>query len=691
MYLNKQLNIEQQKRFGGGKWAKLAYSIPHRCLKCLEAVEMPSATCRFKVMHTTGLAREPHPSRGPDTEAKTSKQDEANMSANAATPRPFRERRRARPLDESRHEALASVNQLLVRYEQTIHRLGEAEEKYRAIFDDALVGMFHISPKGRPLSLNRKMAQFYGYDNPQHFLAQVSNVADHLLVETKQLKAWKCAIEEGGMATGIEAKAHCLDGSTKWLSLNIRAVRNENGKVIHFEGTAEDITERKTAEERIQFLAYYDALTGLPNRTLFDQQFADVLTAMRKEKKCAAVLLFEFARFKIMNDSFGHSFGDRLLRETADRLRRSVGEKDIVARVGGGEFAIVLTNIENARTAMATAQRVIAEMNAKFSIMGHSMNISFNIGTSIFPSHGTTPETLMQNADVALYSAKQEGPNEARLFTEEMNLPIMEQLMLEHGLGMALDRNELFLVYQPQVDIRTKTITGLEALLRWQHPKLGLVPPAKFIGIAEHSGLIVPIGEWVLRSACTQAKIWQEAGLPAVPIAVNVSAVQFRQQGFPDLVRKVLLDTRLDPKYLELELTESLLLTNADVMFSILQDLREMGVKLAIDDFGTGYSSLSYLRQFQVNRLKIDRSFVQDVANNSDDAAITTAIIKMAKALNLEVMAEGVETEAQMAFLRAAQCFDVQGYYFSKPVAVATVVEQLLCASIEPAASLLPN
>jgi EAL domain-containing protein (putative c-di-GMP-specific phosphodiesterase class I) len=217
------------------------------------------------------------------------------------------------------------------------------------------------------------------------------------------------------------------------------------------------------------------------------------------------------------------------------------------------------------------------------------------------------------------------------------------------------------------------------------------VPPAKFIGIAEHSGLIVPIGEWVLRSACTQAKIWQEAGLPAVPIAVNVSAVQFRQQGFPDLVRKVLHDTRLDPKYLELELTESLLLTNADVMFSILQDLREMGVKLAIDDFGTGYSSLSYLRQFQVNRLKIDRSFVQDVAENSDDAAITTAIIKMAKALNLEVLAEGVETEAQMAFLRAAQCFDVQGYYFSKPVAVAMVVEQLLRASIEPAASPLLN
>ena len=297
-------------------------------------------------MHTTGLAREPLPSRGPDIDAKTLKQDEANEAIDSARLRPFRERRRARPLDESRHEALESVNQLLVRYEQTIHRLGEAEEKYRAIFDDALVGMFHICPKGRPLSLNRRMAQIYGYDSPEHFLAQVSNIAEHLLVETSQLKAWKRAIEEGGMASGIEAQTHCLDGSKKWLSLNIRAVRDADGKVVHFEGTAEDITERKIAEERIEFLAYYDALTGLPNRTLFDLQFADVLAAMRKEKKSAAVLLFEFARFKIMNDSFGHSFGDRLLRETADRLRRSVGEKDIVARVGGGEFAIVLTNIQ---------------------------------------------------------------------------------------------------------------------------------------------------------------------------------------------------------------------------------------------------------------------------------------------------------------------------------------------------------
>ncbi len=640
-------------------------------------------------MRNPGLANELPPSLGSELEALPFTKGGASVSITTARPRPFRERRRARSLDESRHEALDSVNQLLVRYERTIGQLAEAEEKYRAIFEDAPVGMFRISPAGRPLALNRKMAQIYGYDAPEAFMSHVPNIAGHLLVEISQLKEWKTSIEESGNASGIEVQARCRDGSKRWMSLNIRAVRDADGKIAHFEGTAEDVTERKIAEERIQFLAYYDSLTGLPNRTLFELQLADVLSVTRREKGRAALLLLEFVRFKIINDSFGHQLGDRLLQEAADRIKRIVGESGIVARVGGGEFAILLTNIQDASNAVVTAQKMVAEMASKFSILGHSMNISFNIGTSIFPEHGRTGEALVQSADVALYSSKLDGPNKARMFTDEMNVPIMEQLTLENGLGMALDRNELFLVYQPQVDIRTNTITGLEALLRWQHPKLGLVPPAKFIGVAEHSGLIVPIGEWVLRTACAQAREWQDAGLPAVPIAVNVSAVQFRQQGFTDLVRSVLRDTRLDPKYLELELTESLLLTNADVMFSILQDLRNMGVKLAIDDFGTGYSSLSYLRQFHVNRLKIDRSFVQDVAANPDGAAIATAIIKMARALNLEVLAEGVETEAQMSFLQTQQCYDVQGFYFSRPVGVAKVVEQLLCASIQPASPAL--
>ena len=638
-------------------------------------------------MHSTGLAKEPLHGCGPDSSATTIKGDKANGTANSARLQPFRERRRTRPLNEARHEALESVNQLLIQYENTIDRLHDAEEEYRSIYEDAQVGMFHISPAGRPLSLNRRMAEICGYDAPQQFMAEVPDIAEQLLVEPGLLKQWMGLFESNDKASGIEAQVRCRDGAQKWLSLNIRIVRDARGQVMHFEGTADDITERKGTEERMRFLAYYDALTGLPNRTLFDLQFAEVLTVLRRRKKSAALLLFEFARFKIMNDSFGSSFGDRLLRETAERIKRSVGEKGIVARVGGGEFAIVLTSIQDAGYAMATAQRVIAEMTAKFSIMGHSMNIPFNIGASLFPEQGSDAEELLQNADVALYSAKQHGPNVARLFTAEMNVPIKEQLTLENGLGMALDRNELFLVYQMQVDIRTKTITGLEALLRWQHPTLGLVPPAKFIGVAEHTGLIVPIGEWVLRTACAQAKKWQDSGLPAVPVAVNVSAVQFRQQGFPEVVRRVLQDTGLEPKYLELELTESLLLTNADVMFSILQDLREMGVKLTIDDFGTGYSSLSYLRKFRVNRLKIDRSFIEDVAASPDDAAITKAIIKMAKALNLEVIAEGVETEAQLSFLQAQQCFDVQGYYFSKPVDAVKTAAQLESASIEPAPS----
>ena len=285
----------------------------------------------------------------------------------------------------------------------------------------------------------------------------------------------------------------------------------------------------------------------------------------------------------------------------------------------------------------------------------------------------------MAHADTALYSAKEKGRNQFQFFTDDMNAQAVERLTLESSLRLALTRKELFLVYQPQMDMATGKITGLEALLRWQHPELGLVPPDKFIRIAENSGLIIPIGEWVLRTACTQARKWRDEGLPAVSVAVNVSAVQFRQEGFCELIRRILDETGLAPQYLELELTESLLLTSADLTVSVLQELNTLGVGLAIDDFGTGYSSFSYLKQFQVSKLKIDRSFVQDVAVNPDDAAITTAIISMAKSLNLKVIAEGVENEAQMSFLRTHRCDEIQGYYFSKPLAVDKVAES--CAA----------
>jgi EAL domain-containing protein (putative c-di-GMP-specific phosphodiesterase class I) len=287
---------------------------------------------------------------------------------------------------------------------------------------------------------------------------------------------------------------------------------------------------------------------------------------------------------------------------------------------------------------------------------------------------------VLERAEVALETAKEHGPNQIQFFSAEIDRQHRERLRMENGLRLALERSELYLVYQPQVDIRTGDVSGLEALLRWNHPEMGLVPPNKFIGVAESSGLIVPIGEWVLRTACAQARKWQDAGLPAVPVAVNVSAIQMRQQGFCELIRRVLADTGLRPEFLELELTEGLLLANRDVVSTLIQELREMGVKLTIDDFGTGYSSLGYLRQFKVNRLKIDRSFVRDIPVNADDAAITTAIINMARALNLDVLAEGVETAEQLDFLRAQNCYSIQGYYFSKPVAVEQIVEHMQAA-----------
>ncbi len=452
------------------------------------------------------------------------------------------------------------------------------------------------------------------------------------------------------------------------------------GRIWYFR----DITDRKVAEQRVQYLAYYDDLTGLANRVLLQDRMAKALADSRRQKHKVALLFLDLDRFKDINDSLGHSVGDLLLKEVAERLRRWAREQDTVARLSGDEFVLMLTHVKDVADAAVAAERLMDTMTAEFVIEGHSLSVGCCLGISIFPEHGADSETLIKNADAAMYSAKQNGRNSFRFFTEDLNTQAMGRLTLENGLRSALTREELFLMYQPQMDIATGRIIGLEALLRWQHPTLGLVPPDKFIRIAENSGLILPIGEWVLRTACSQVRKWQEDGLPRVTVAVNVSAIQFRQEGFCGLVRKVLQETGLPPQHLELELTESLLLANGELMLSVVQELRDMGVTLAIDDFGTGYSSFSYLRQFRVSKLKIDRSFIRDIAVNSDAAVITTAIISMAKSLHLKVIAEGVEDEAQMSFLRDRQCDEIQGYYFSKPVTVDKVAEKLRSKIPEP-------
>jgi len=445
------------------------------------------------------------------------------------------------------------------------------------------------------------------------------------------------------------------------------------GRIWYFR----DITDRKVAEERIQFLAYYDALTGLPNRTLLQDRLAKALAGASRRNDKVALLFLDLDGFKIINDSLGHSVGDLLLKQIADRLKRFSRDQDTVARLGGDEFLIVLSDVKDIPDAAVAAERLMDAMTGGFVVQGHPLSVSCSLGISIFPEHGVDGETLIKNADAAMYSAKDNGRNNIQLFTDQMNAQAVERLALESSLRRALEKKELFLVYQPQMDVATGKITGLEALLRWQHPELGLVPPDRFIRIAENSGLIIPIGEWVLRAACSQARRWQDEGIPAVVVAVNVSAVQFRQPGFCELIKRVLEETGLAPQYLGLELTEGLLLADADVTFAVLQDLKAMGLSLAIDDFGTGYSGFSYLRHFWVSKLKIDRSFIRDVAVNPDDAAITAAIISMAKSLRLKAVAEGVENEAQMSFLRAHHCDEIQGYYFSRPLTAEKAADKL--------------
>jgi diguanylate cyclase (GGDEF)-like protein/PAS domain S-box-containing protein len=528
-----------------------------------------------------------------------------------------------------------AINQDITARKESEKALRGAEEKYRLLFEDAVVGMFQATPDGQLISINTAFAKMHGYESPDKLLEDAAR-SRPIFAKPAQIREWARVLQNKGTIRGTEVELTCCDGTQKWALVNIRAARNAAGDVVLHEGTVEDITERKLAQQQVNYLAYYDTLTGLPNRMLLQDRLSNALAAAGRIGGKAAVLFLDLDRFKIINDSLGHSFGDMLLQHVAKRLKNEIREEDTVSRVGGDEFLIVLSNIESTDEVHGIATRIVSSLTGEFNIHDRKLNVSCSLGISIFPEHGCNAETLIKNADAAMYCAKEGGSNTLCFFTDEMNANVMERLTLENNLRCAVENQELFLVYQPQVNIANGRMTGMEALLRWKSPELGLVMPERFIRVAENCGLMTAIGEWVLRTSCMQVKKWQDEGIHVVPVAVNVSAVQFRQEGFRDLIKQVLSETGLDPALLELELTESVLLSNADVMFKVLQDLKEMGVKLAIDDFGTGYSSLSYLRQFPVSKIKIDRSFIRDVAVNADDASIAIAIISMSKGLNLK-------------------------------------------------------
>ncbi len=431
-----------------------------------------------------------------------------------------------------------------------------------------------------------------------------------------------------------------------------------------------DITERKTAEEAIWHQAYHDSLTGLPNRILFKDRLNTALAQATRESHKLAVMFLDLDRFKNINDTLGHASGDKFLQSIAIRLTKCIRSSDTVARLGGDEFTLLLPHIHSEEDAFKIAQKIIDNFKEPWIVGGHEFYISPSIGISTFPNDGEDAETLMKHADTAMYRAKEQG-NNYQLYSPMMNEKAFERLEMEAALRKALERQEFVVFYQPQIHTETGQIIGMEALVRWKHPEQGIIPPAKFIPLAEETGLIVPIGEWVLKTACTQNRLWQTKGYPPIRVTVNLSAAQF-QQNLPGVVHEILTTTGLAPQWLELEITESIAMQDVNFTIIILRELRELGVQIAIDDFGTGYSSLSYLKRFPSHTLKIDKSFVKDIAHNVDDSSIATAIIAMAQNLNLKVIAEGVETMEQFNFLKQQKCDEIQGYLFSKPVPADT-------------------
>ncbi|MEN8802710.1 MAG: EAL domain-containing protein [Thiogranum sp.] len=498
--------------------------------------------------------------------------------------------------------------------------------------------------------------------------------------DREQVRHWfSLALKTGG-GHSINYRVVSPRGRLCNVFQQVEAIIDLDGNVTQLHGTLQDTTERQKFEDKIRELAYFDSLTGLPNRESFLMHVDQSIKSASRHKHELAALFLDLDNFKRINDTLGHTIGDLLLKAIAERLQECLRSSDIVghdtdyvstnmvSRFGGDEFTMLLTEIHNSDVAAVVSQRVMESLMRPLNLAGHEVVVTPTIGIAIFPEDGNNSEVLFRNADTAMYAAKRNGKNQFQFYNKAMNANAKERLMMESQLRNALENKELQLHYQPQMELDNGRVVGVEALLRWQNKKLGNVPPDTFIPIAEDSGLIIPIGEWVLRTACTQLKAWQDTGVLIERVAVNISVRQFMHPRFFELVKQVIEDTGLDAESLELEITESLLMQDVETAIHLLRELKAIGIQLAIDDFGTGYSSLSYLKRYPIDRLKVDKAFVQDITTNFQDAAITKAVIAMGNNMDLRVIAEGVETEEQLHYLVDKQCHEVQGYYLSKPI-----------------------
>jgi len=547
--------------------------------------------------------------------------------------------------------------------------LVQMEARYRGLLEAAPDAIIIVDEAGKIVLLNLQAEKQFGYDRNELLGQKIKNIIPEGFAErlaTDDLRSAEDArAQQIGM--GIELTARRKDGSEFPIEIMLSPLESAEGTLIT--AAIRNVSVARDMSLQLTHYAQHDPLTGLPNRMLVNDRVNQAIVLASRHAKKVAVLFLDLDGFKHVNDSLGHPIGDKLLQSVARRLVASVRDSDTVSRQGGDEFIVLLSEVGRPEDAAVTARRMLQSVGDPHPIDQHDLHITASIGVSVYPDDGLDAETLIKNADTAMYQAKENGRQSYQFFEPAMNHRAVERQSIEESLRRALEREEFALHYQPKVNLRTGRITGAEALLRWTHPIRGKVSPAQFIPVAEECGLILPIGNWVLREACQQARAWVNAGLSPTTMAVNISAVEFRNDHFLEGVFAILDDTGLDPRFLEMELTESVLMKHADFAASVLKTLRASGVQVAVDDFGTGYSSLSYLSRFPIDSLKIDQSFVRQITCTPEEATIVTAIIGMARSLKLRVVAEGVETPEELAFLQAHQCDEAQGYYFSRPVA----------------------
>jgi diguanylate cyclase (GGDEF)-like protein/PAS domain S-box-containing protein len=579
-------------------------------------------------------------------------------------------RERGSPLYNERGEvdALEGFIQDVSQHKRSEAAAREAEHRYRSIFENASEGIYQTSASGQYLNFNPALARIYGYDSIGELVHGISNIEQQLYVDPGSRNEFVRLMNEQGSVHNFEAQVYRKNGDIIWIAENARSVRDAAGNLLYYEGTVQDITERKGYEQLIEFQATHDKLTGLPNRAMLADRLQQSISFSDRHSEKLAVAFVDLDQFKQINDSMGHHVGDQLLIDVAKRLSGCVRDSDTVVRLGGDEFVLLLTSVQKEEDVAQTMQRVLAAVAAPFVIEGWDYAVSCSIGVSLYPDDGRDPNDLLKQADSAMYKAKQSGRNNFQYFTRELNRVLMERLDIEYRLRRAIENEEFLLHYQPKVDFSSGRICGAEALIRWQPAGEPMVLPASFIPVAEETGLIEQIGLWALLVACRKAcELGQRLGR-SIPMAVNVSTRQFRQPGLVKMVADVLADTGLEAGCLELEITESGLVDDAEHFVRTLHDLKALGVKLAIDDFGTGYSSMAYLKDFPVDRLKIDKAFVGSLEAEPNNLAILKAIIALGHSFGLKVIAEGVETAHQYAVLHDLACDELQGYYFSRPL-----------------------